>query len=51
MTKLNGLTNGVAKSASSRSPPQGIYAPTITLFKKDRMQDLDLEALAAHAVR
>ena len=46
MTKLE--ANGLL---SSRSPEPGIYAPTVTLFTKDKEQDLDLEATAAHAVR
>jgi len=47
MTQLE--VNGAP--AAARSPRPGVYAPTIVLFTKDGKQDLDLEALAAHAVR
>jgi hypothetical protein len=43
--------NGIHSTARSRSPPPGIYCPTVTIFTNDKKQDLDLEALAAHAVR
>jgi len=49
MTKLE--PNGIVSSGSSRSPEAGIYAPTVTIFKDDKKQDLDLERQAAHAVR
>jgi hypothetical protein len=34
---------------SSAVVPRGIYCPTITFFKNDSAQDLDLEAQAKHA--
>lgn len=49
MTKLE--LNGVHSVEPSRSPPPGIYAPTITIFTNDKKQDLDLGALAVHALR
>lgn len=49
MTRLE--PNGVHSTERSRSPPKGIYVPTITIFTNDKKQDLDLEALAAHAIR
>src|SRR5271170_7129483 len=49
MTKLE--LNGVHSVEPSRSPPRGIYAPTITIFTNDKKQDLDLDALAVHVVR
>jgi 4-hydroxy-2-oxoglutarate aldolase len=49
MTQIE--TNGVVAAAPSQSPPPGIYAPVITIFSKDKRQDLDLEAQAVHAVR
>jgi dihydrodipicolinate synthase/N-acetylneuraminate lyase len=49
MTKLE--PNNHIVSSPSRSPEPGIYAPTVTIFKKDKKQDLDLDAQAAHAVR
>ena len=49
MTKLE--LNGVHSVEPSRSPPPGIYAPTVTIFTNDKKQDLDLGALAVHIVR
>lgn len=49
MTKLE--PNGHIVTGPSRSPEPGIYAPIITLFTRDKKQDLDLDAQAAHAVR
>lgn len=49
MTRLE--LNGVHSTERSHSPPPGIYAPTITIFTNDKKQDLDLDALAAHAIR
>jgi len=49
MTKLE--LNGVHSVEPSRSPPRGIYAPTITIFTNDKKQDLDLDTLAVNVVR
>jgi len=51
MTKLELNGNGVHSIEPSRSPPRGIYVPTITIFTKDKKQDLDLDTLAVHVVR
>jgi hypothetical protein len=49
MTQLE--SNGVVAAAPSRSPPPGIYCPTVTIFKKDKRQDVDVDAQADHAIR
>jgi len=49
MTRLE--HNGIHPTEPSRSPETGIYCPVITPFTNDRKQDLDLDALAAHAIR
>jgi len=49
MTKLE--INGIHSVEPIRSPPPGIYAPTITIFTNDKKQDVDIVALAAHVHR
>jgi hypothetical protein len=49
MTQID--SNAVVAAGPSASPPPGIYVPTVTIFKKDARQELDLHAQAIHAVR
>jgi len=49
MTQID--SNAVVAAGPSASPPPGIYVPTVTVFKKDARQELDLHAQAIHAVR